>query len=66
MTNMVVSGGYFVLAMREAYALEAPEYENLEPTMKQLEEEGRWKMVSRARVEEYMEGLPGLVYVFQI
>jgi len=54
------------MSVREAYVLEAPEFESLEATMKKFEEDGKWKMLSKTQIEDYIHGLPGLAYVFQI
>lgn len=58
--------GYFVLSMRESYLTECSEFENLEPTMKKLEEEGKWTIVSRTRVDEYALGKSGIIFIFKI
>ena len=55
-----------MLSMRESYLTECSEFENLEPTMKKLEEEGKWTIVSRTRVDQYALGKSGIIFIFKI
>lgn len=57
-------GGLFILVMRKN-VLEMPEFQDLEPTMMRLEQEGFWKQKHRSVDENYMGNDEGLTYVFE-
>ena len=62
-----ISGGLVVIGMREELLWLVSEYkDNLEPYMKQLEDEGHWKLLERTVVPEFFMHRPGVVFVFKV
>lgn len=64
--RLTKKGGHVIIVMREEY-IHMPCYMNvLEPLMKKLEDEKKWKMIQRSVIPEYFLYKSGLLYVFQI
>lgn len=65
--RVVKPGGFVVIVMREQYLDTVDEYKDrLEPQMKRLEVNGKWKSVSRTVVPKYSWDNDGVVYVFKV
>ena len=64
---MFVEGGHVVVSMREEYLDLVPDYRQLEPHAASLEQQGRWKLVSRETRPNYLFGkYTGVVFVWKV
>ncbi|XP_021375851.1 Williams-Beuren syndrome chromosomal region 27 protein-like isoform X1 [Mizuhopecten yessoensis] len=65
--RIVKSGGYVVIAMREEYLYNVPEYKDrLEPLMAKLEAQGKWVNVERRVVPNYAFKKNGLIFIYKV
>ena len=61
------SGGLVCIVMREEYLQHVAQYrDRLEETMKDMELNGMWRIVSRTVVPNYFFGDNGVVYKFVV
>ncbi|XP_052806196.1 uncharacterized protein LOC128235415 [Mya arenaria] len=65
MIRLVKKGGFIVLVTRFILLAADGPYEQLEPLMKQLEEEGRWRAIHRDVFPRYYRNYEGIAWVFQ-
>ncbi|XP_052806198.1 uncharacterized protein LOC128235416 [Mya arenaria] len=65
MIRLVKKGGYIVLVTRPNLLTADGPYEQLEPLMRRLEEEGRWRTVHRDVFPKYYRNYDGIAWVFQ-
>lgn len=65
--HLLQTGGLVIIVMREEYLNTVEEYKDrLEPFMRELEQAGRWKPVSRTVVPRYSFENNGVVYIFKV
>ncbi|XP_021375861.1 Williams-Beuren syndrome chromosomal region 27 protein-like isoform X2 [Mizuhopecten yessoensis] len=63
----VPDSGYVVIAMREEYLYNVPEYKDrLEPLMAKLEAQGKWVNVERRVVPNYAFKKNGLIFIYKV
>ncbi len=63
--SFVPTGGLFLNWMTEYYLKTVDEYHDLEPTMRKMEEEGLWKMLSRETEPNIIVEHNGLFHTFR-
>nr|KAG5695252.1 hypothetical protein BaRGS_008080 [Batillaria attramentaria] len=63
----ISGGGYIVIVTRQEHLKNCSDYiGRLEPLMEQLEQEGKWKQITRATFPNYLRGKEGLLLVHQV
>ena len=61
----LIAGGFIVIVMRYEF-LQSNDYANMEPLMQSLEHEtNRWKLIKRAKTNEYLLDKQGIVFIFK-
>ncbi|XP_059139128.1 methyltransferase-like protein 27 [Physella acuta] len=67
LVRFVKPGGHVIIVMREEFLTIVAEYKDrLEPHMKNLEQEGKWELVSRTVVPKYFLDYTGVIYIFKV
>lgn len=67
MVRLVKPGGYIVNVLRAEHLQNVPEFhDHLEQQMEELAAAGRWRLVSRSLVPNFVLGKDGLVLVHQV
>ncbi|KAK7481248.1 hypothetical protein BaRGS_00027508 [Batillaria attramentaria] len=67
MIRLVKPGGYIVNVTRQEHLKNCSDYiGRLEPLMEQLEQEGKWKQITRANFPNLLRGKEGLLLVHQV
>ncbi len=56
-----------VIGMRKQFLSTVDEYcHRLEPFMKELEQQGKWRQESRTEVPNWYQAHPGVIFIFRV